>query len=106
MGFLILFMKWLKLVYGIDGKSNYWQDSKNKSSRIDWLSDERDVSLRYILETLGTEWGRNLIVKDLWLKIATLNFCTFENGMIVRDVRFSNEVDWLDNLGGILVHSV
>ena len=94
----------VKAGFGIDGKSKEWQDRKVKSTPIDWLSNEKPISLRYLLETLGTEWGRNLIRQDVWTCIAEKRFYESEAGMIVRDVRFKNELDWLDRLGGTLIH--
>lgn len=94
----------VKAGFGIDGRSKEWQDRSKKSAPIEWLSVEHDVSLRYLLETLGTEWGRNLVCSDLWALIAEKRYIESEAGMIVRDVRFPNEVDWLDRLGGTLIH--
>ena len=96
----------VKAGFGIDGRSEEWQDREKKSSAIPWLSENRPVSLRYLLETLGTEWGRQLVCSDLWALIAEKRYHESEAGMIVRDVRFPNEVEWLDRLGGTLIHII
>lgn len=96
----------VKAGFGIDGKSKEWQDRAKKSAPIDWLSVEKDISLRYLLETLGTEWGREMVCSDLWARIAEKRYLESEAGLVIRDVRFQNEVDWLDRLGGILVHII
>lgn len=97
----------VKAGFGINGRSKEWQSRDKKSAPIDWLSsDTKSVSLRYLLETLGTEWGRELICQDLWTRIAEKRYLESEAGMIVRDVRFPNEVDWLDRLGGTLIHVI
>lgn len=96
----------VKAGFGIDGKSKEWQDRAKKSAPIEWLSAEKDTSLRCLLETLGTEWGRNMICSDLWTRIAEKRYYESEAGLIIRDVRFENEVDWLDRLGGVLVHII
>lgn len=96
----------VKAGFGIDGKSKEWQDRSKKSAPIDWLSVGKDVSLRYLLETLGTEWGRDMVCSDLWTRIAEKRYYESEGGMIIRDVRFANEADWLDRLGGTLVHII
>lgn len=62
------------------------------------------MSLRYLLETLGTEWGRNLVDTNIWTAIAEQRYHKTEKGMIIKDVRFENEVRWLDLCGGILFH--
>lgn len=94
----------VKAGFGIDGRSKEWQDRSKKSAPIEWLSVEHDVSLRYLLETLGTEWGREMVCEDLWSRIAEKRYLESEMGLVIRDVRFSNEVDWLDRLGGTLIH--
>lgn len=97
----------VKAGFMIDGKTEEWQNRERKKSKIDWLSsDENEVSLRYLLETLGTEWGRDMVCKDLWLRIAFQVIKKEERGVIIRDIRFQNEVDWLDSVGGILVHII
>lgn len=96
----------IKCGFGIDGKSDELQDREKKSARIDWLSNEKDISLRYLLETLGTEWGRNIVNRNLWTLIAEKRYFESSNGLIIRDVRFQNEVEWLNKLNGILVHVI
>lgn len=103
-GFADPIYEMVKAGFGIDGRSKEWQDREKKSSTIPWLSENRPVSLRYLLETLGTEWGREMVCKDLWTRIAEKRYNESEAGMIIRDVRFPNEVDWLDRLGGTLIH--
>ena len=61
------------------------------------------VSPRYMMQTLGTEWGRNLIDGDIWVKA----FARLNAGkcVIVPDVRFENEAD-LVREHGVLIHLV
>lgn len=64
------------------------------------------VSYRRIAQTLGTEWGRELIDPDLWLKVAqhkvdAARLC--EDSLVISDVRFANEAAWLLERGGVLV---
>lgn len=62
---------------------------------------------RYLLQTLGTEWGRDIIHQDLWLRLAQDRYQKrLENGAgtIITDVRFKNEADWVQESGGVLVH--
>lgn len=94
----------VKAGFGIDGKNEYWSDRDQKTAAIPWLSLDRPVSLRTLLETLGTEWGRELVCSDLWVLIAGKRFVESSSGMIVKDVRFRNEQDWLKMMGGTLVH--
>lgn len=62
----------------------------------------RSYSYRTAAQTLGTEWARNLD-KDFWLTLAKHN----TNGrplVVVSDVRFVNEADWIRQIGGRVWH--
>lgn len=82
------------------------------------------VSPRRMMQTLGTDWGRDMICADIWLRCATqalrntpmieLNKYTLNGsqcsdwgaakGMAIADVRFENEAAWLRQSGGVLIH--
>jgi len=70
--------------------------------------DERyGVSPRYAQQTLGTEWGRNIIHGELWLIRADDVLATIEENMsinfaIVPNIRFYNEALWIRRNGGIV----
>lgn len=64
-------------------------------------------SPRYLLQTLGTEWGRNLVHTDLWLLLAEQRVIRLRDlncDVVITDVRFENEATWLRNMGGELWH--
>lgn len=76
-------------------------------------------SYRYLLQTLGTEWGRNLIDQNLWLKMAARRWkaeCARAQNlrdegmqfaharMVITDCRFENEASWVRDVGGVVVH--
>jgi hypothetical protein len=65
------------------------------------VSDDYGVTPRHMMQTLGTEWGRNLIDGDIWVKA----FARLNAGkcVIVPDVRFENEAD-LVREHGVLIH--
>jgi len=67
----------------------------------DLPSNQYGVSTRHMLQTLGTEWGRNLIADDFWLTV----FESMNAGrcLIVPDVRFENEADLIREFG-FLIH--
>lgn len=76
-------------------------------------------SPRQAMQTLGTEWGRNLIGEDLWLNAwrarveslaraeagasAALNRPPSALRIVVDDVRFPNEVALVHSLGGWMI---
>lgn len=58
------------------------------------------VTARKLMQTLGTDWGREMVDKDIWVKaqlsrIRHNEFCT-----VVDDVRFDNEAKALVGAGG------
>jgi hypothetical protein len=73
-------------------------------------------SPRFLAQTLGTEWGREIIDKNLWLKLAKRKYSKISKqatlnhgrimgmGMIIPDVRFQNEAEWIREEGGLLIH--
>ncbi len=58
---------------------------------------------RWAMQSLGTEWGRQLISESLWIDAwaAKVNACG--QNVVVDDVRFPNEVDAIKRRGGYLV---
>ncbi len=65
-------------------------------------------SARYLLQTLGTEWGRNLVDQNIWINEFERRSKYFDDnnteGIIVTDCRFENEADAIHKLGGIVVN--
>lgn len=57
---------------------------------------------RFAMQTLGTEWGRQIIGEDLWIKIA-INRATSLPSAVISDVRFANEAAAVKRVGGTLI---
>lgn len=57
---------------------------------------------RFAMQTLGTEWGRDIIGKDLWKDSCILRCQQFED-VVVTDARFQNEIEALQGIGGKIV---
>jgi len=76
-----------------------WEDHKAKEAVLPWLGK----SPRYLAQTLGTEWGRDLIDPDLWTSLAQKNYAECPTNMVISDIRYPNEAKWLKNMGGVLV---
>ena len=55
---------------------------------------------RYMMQTLGTEWGRNAIDPEIWVKTV---FYNLESYVVLSDVRFENEAEMVRGRG-ILIH--
>lgn len=86
---------------GFDLTPDIWDDREKKEKEIDWLS----LSPRYLAQTLGTEWGRDWIHPDLWLLLAEQRLAKHPH-VIVPDIRFDNEAQWIEKNDGILVEVV
>lgn len=59
-------------------------------------------TLRYALQTLGTEWGRNLISEELWILTAQRriqSLLSVGRPVVVDDLRFDNERRILADMG-------
>jgi hypothetical protein len=65
-------------------------------------------SPRYAMQTLGTEWGRQLIGENFWCDLALARALSARNdegiGTVFSDVRFENEASAIRNAGGVIVH--
>lgn len=68
------------------------------------------VSPRRLMQTLGTEWGREVIADDLWLRVADKVLADVEEqgapGVVISDVRFPNEAEWVRSRGGQVVEII
>lgn len=61
---------------------------------------------RYAMQTLGTEWGRDLIYRNLWVNAWTKRveqIMRLGGRVVVDDCRFDNELLAVRTLGGIAV---
>ncbi len=61
------------------------------------------VTPRYMMQTLGTEWGREIVSPDLWLKLVKNRVAAMACPVVIPDVRFEDEASFVrDN--GVLLH--
>lgn len=79
-------------------------DQSKKESAIDGIGK----SARYLMQTLGTEWGRGLISEGIWLWSMQHRIdLSREQGaevVIIDDCRFDNEASWvLENEGDVIL---
>lgn len=63
-------------------------------------------SPRYLMQTLGTEWGRNIVGADVWLQ---MNWNLMQQGgddsrWVITDVRFDNEAQFFRDRGARIWH--
>lgn len=63
-------------------------------------------TLRYALQTLGTEWGRDLMGPDVWIEAAhrtVQNLLDIGRSVVIDDMRFDNEYEMLSRMGCLFV---
>lgn len=81
-------------------------DGAEKEAPLPWLGK----SPRELLQTLGSEWGRELVHRELWLRVARQNLDNLAEcfpqapGIVISDVRFEDEAAFVRERGGVLVH--
>lgn len=68
-------------------------------------------SPRQLMQLLGTEWGRNLVSTELWIRLAArhverLSQLKTVDGIVIVDVRYENEAEWVRSIGGQVWHLV
>lgn len=67
------------------------------------------LSARRIMQTLGTEWGRDTIRRDFWTAIVRER-CEAEmatgRSVVIDDMRYRNEYDTIRDIGGLVYRIV
>lgn len=93
---------------GLKAMFNLWSphvDGGRKETPIEHLGG---LTPRYLMQTLGTEWGRNTVATDIWIRMAKRKFEFFSHirvdAVVVPDVRFDNEANWIREEGGVIWH--
>jgi hypothetical protein len=88
------------------------KDRAFKEQVIPWLGK----SPRQLLQTLGTDWGRDMICPDVWIRIAKqkiagaiveTQFCSRPTIIALPDLRFDNEAEMLiEEFGAVILETV
>ena len=95
-----------------DTPAHFMTDGKDEP--IPYLGN---VTARRLLQTLGTEWGRNCIHPDLWVGITAAKLERHMNSgfgkspdatlkAVSDDVRFANEAEMIRVMGGCILRIV
>jgi hypothetical protein len=87
-----------KMLWAMGIDMNLINDPNKKDLKIDWL----DCSPRKIMQTLGTDWGRNMIDSNIWIKLAKKQIEESKKPIILID-DCDNEADMVRDLGGYVV---
>lgn len=81
---------------------------------FDWVNEHKEehieglASPRVLLQTLGTDWGRNMIDSNIWVNAVHRQVNDFlrseesrdYDGIVLTDCRFDNEAEWVRGNGG------
>lgn len=74
------------------------RDREVKEAVIPWIGK----SPRQLLQSLGTDWGRNMVADDLWVRAAMAKAAQHDS-VVIPDVRFSNEAEAIRAAGGVIL---
>ncbi|PCJ68211.1 MAG: adenylate kinase [Rhodobiaceae bacterium] len=70
------------------------------------LEGMESLTSRDLQVTLGTEWGRQIVDPDWWVKIANLKvkkFLADGRDVVIDDLRFENEARLINGIGGRII---
>lgn len=63
-------------------------------------------SARHAMQTLGTEWGREMMYRDIWVDVMRhriINEFQGGNCVVIDDLRYENEADMVHEFKGFVV---
>ena len=85
---------------GLSSRDLYGDGKEEPNGMLNWKTP------RYAMQTLGTEWGRDLISPDLWVNVVEHDILKYEikDHIVIDDCRFPNEVAMILGLEGIIVY--
>lgn len=84
------------------GEIKQFLDGSDKNVEV----PELGVTPRHLLQTLGTEWGRQHVSKDLWAGLTVRQADRISKkgtDVAIDDCRFPNEADKIHSVGGVIV---
>lgn len=79
-----------------------WDERHSEGELKEVVDPKWGFSPRTAYQKFGTDFGRKMLRDDIWLKCAEL--ATQNKNIIITDLRFENEVEWVRRQGGLIVH--
>lgn len=75
------------------------------------ICPETGQTYRHMMQTLGTEWGRQLMTPNIWVNLVDRRWQHVRKrmgfpdaqGMVLSDIRFDSEAEWLIANGGYII---
>lgn len=59
------------------------------------------LTTRLVLQTLGTEWARESVDKDIWVHNMAVRLALIKGNVVISDARFANEVAFCKEQGQV-----
>jgi hypothetical protein len=88
----------------LEGDTQHSREWREKPD--DFWSRElgKEITPRLALQLMGTEVGRDVFHKDFWvIKLKNYIDNAPEQNYVITDVRFKNEIDFINSRGGVLI---
>ena len=82
-------------------------EGTSKFGKEDPIPEFCGSSLRKLMQTLGTEWGRDQISPDFWVQLAQIQIKRNQaqrRYTVITDLRFDNEAKMIKDNGGVIIH--
>jgi len=83
---------------------------------VDWYLAYKEVvlpklgvSMRHLLQTLGTDWGRNMISQSIWTNSVMHRVLPRQgepSNVVIDDVCFEDEAAFIRSNGGMMIHLI
>jgi nucleoside-triphosphatase THEP1 len=91
-------------------KEMLWQmgiSYENLHEKKEEVLPDYNQSARQLMCSLGTEWGRDMVHKDIWVfAMKTQVERAGSSIIIIDDCRFENEARWIRSVGGRVINLV
>ena len=84
-------------VFEVDPTLFYDRDAKDKPTPLLF-----GHTPRYVMQTLGTDWARNLSSPDMWSEYVRRQILILPSDVVITDVRFDNEARMVKEEGGVV----
>ncbi len=85
-----------EMLEGVTEQSRKWREEP---------FEDIGKSPRELMLSLGTEWGRDMVHNDVWVRLVNDQFKDMIGGAFLTDVRFTNEAEWIKFMGGVLIET-
>lgn len=88
----------------LEGDTQHSRDWREKPDKFWSYEFGKEFTPRLALQLMGTEVGRDVFHKDFWvIKLKNYIDNATEQNYVVTDVRFQNEIDFINRQGGTLI---